>query len=98
MKEEEEKEGIQEEREVVLFCLFCFALLCFVYKGVQLCGWELGRCKICFTFPMKTLSLFSCTATAALPLLAKLFREREGVCEREKERKDRSNRGGRGGV
>lgn len=28
-----------------------------------------------FTFPMKTLSLFSCTATEALPLLAKLERE-----------------------
>ena len=32
-----------------------------------------------FTFPMKTLTLFSCTATDALPLLAKNYeRDREG--------------------
>lgn len=30
-----------------------------------------------FTFPMKTLPLFSCTGTDALPLLAKELKERE---------------------
>ena len=50
-----------------------------------------------FTFPMKTLALFSYTATDALPLLAKKSRrerERERETETETEmRKERSNRG-----